>query len=76
MTRTVLDLKKGETSEISGFVSEDNILKLLEMGFLPGSKVKLKHLAPFKGPLFVNVGGNDMAIRRGIAKNILILPKQ
>lgn len=76
MDRTVLDLKRGETSEIVSFASEENILKLLEMGCLPGSEVKLKYIAPFNGPLFINVGGNDLAIRRGIAKNILILPKK
>lgn len=73
MSKTVADLKIGEVGEISGFSSEADILKLLEMGCLPGSKVKLKFEAPFKGPLFISVSGNEMAIRRGIAKNILIL---
>ena len=73
MPKTVADLKIGEIGEISGFASEVDILKLLEMGCLPGSKVKLKFEAPFKGPLYISVAGNEMAIRRGIAKNILLL---
>ena len=73
MSRTVADLKIGEIGEISGFASESDILKLLEMGCLPGSIVKLKFEAPFKGPLYISVSGNEMAIRRGIAKNILLI---
>jgi ferrous iron transport protein A len=71
--KTVADLKVGESGEISGFASEADILKLLEMGCLPGSRVTLKFEAPFKGPLYISVSGNEMAIRRGIAKNILLL---
>jgi len=72
VSRTVADLKIGEIGEISGFTSDTDILKLLEMGCLPGSKVKLKFAAPFKGPLYISVSGNEIAIRRGIAKNILL----
>ncbi|MCK5781177.1 MAG: ferrous iron transport protein A [Flavobacteriales bacterium] len=76
MSRTVADLKLGESGYISGFASDDNVLKLLEMGCLPGSEVKLKFNAPFKGPIYISVAGNEMAIRRGVAKNILLLPKE
>ncbi len=73
MSKTVADLKIGETGEISGFVSETETLKLLEMGCLPGSEVKLKFAAPFNGPLYISVSGNEMAIRRDIAENIILL---
>ncbi len=73
MAKTVADLKVGETGKISGFASEVDILKLLEMGCLPGSEVKLKFEAPFKGPLYISVSGNEIAIRRGVAKNILLI---
>ncbi len=72
MSKTVADLKIGETGIISGFASEVDILKLLEMGCLPGNEVNLKFEAPFKGPLYISVSGNEIAIRRGIAKNILL----
>ena len=75
MSRTVADLHIGESGYISGFALEDDILKLLEMGCLPGSEITLKFTAPFKGPMYISVAGNEMAIRRGIAKNILLLPK-
>ena len=75
MLRSVVNLNIGETGEISGFESEADILKLLEMGCLPGSRVKLKFEAPFKGPLYISVDGNEIAIRRSIAKNILLLSK-
>lgn len=72
MSKTVLDLDINEEATISGFSSDTDILKLLEMGCLPGSRVMLKFIAPFKGPIYISVGGNEIAIRRGIAKNILI----
>ncbi|MEN8137794.1 MAG: FeoA family protein [Bacteroidota bacterium] len=76
MSRSVADLDLGETGLISGFDSETDILKLLEMGCLPGCEIKLKFMAPFKGPMYISVAGNEMAIRRSIAKNILLLPKE
>jgi ferrous iron transport protein A len=75
VSKSVADLKIGETGEISGFASESDILKLLEMGCLPGSTIKLKFEAPFKGPLYISVAGNEIAIRRSVAKNILLHSK-
>jgi ferrous iron transport protein A len=63
MDRTVADLKLGETGVIKGF--EDHILtiKLLEMGFLPGSEIKLNYKAPLGDPISVRVSGYNVSIR-------------
>ncbi len=38
--------------------------KLFEMGFLPGSRVRIKQIAPLGDPLHVVVEGYDIALRK------------
>ena len=72
MGLTIADLKKGERGVISDSSSKDIPLKLLEMGCLPGNEVKLLQLAPFYDPLYLNVNGSFLAIRKDTAALILI----
>ena len=61
--KTIADLKKGETGIIKGFEDTTLALKLLEMGFLPGSKVKLNFIAPLGDPISVRVSGYNISLR-------------
>ena len=72
MGLTIADLKKGERGVITDSSSKDIPLKLLEMGCLPGNEVKLLQLAPFYDPLYLNVNGSFLAIRKDNAALILI----
>ena len=72
MGLTIADLKKGERGVITDCSSKDIPLKLLEMGCLPGNEVKLLQLAPFYDPLYLNVNGSFLAIRKDTAVLILI----
>ncbi len=72
MGLTIADLKKGERGVITDSSSKDIPLKLLEMGCLPGNEVKLLQLAPFYDPLYLNVNGSFLAIRKDTAVLILI----
>ena len=72
MGLTIADLKKGERGVITDSSSKDIPLKLLEMGCLPGNEVKLLQLAPFYDPLYLNVNGSFLAIRKETAALILI----
>ncbi len=47
-------------------------LKLLEMGCLPGNTVQLVQVAPFQDPLYLNINGSHLAIRKETAAHILI----
>jgi len=69
---TVADLKKGESGIIVDSSSEEIPLKLLEMGCLPGNEVRLLQLAPFADPLYLNINGSHLAIRKKTASLILI----
>lgn len=69
---TIADLKKGERGIIVDSSSQDIPLKLLEMGCLPGNLVELLQLAPFDDPMYLNVNGSHLAIRKETAALILI----
>ncbi len=69
---TVADLKKGESGIITDSSSDDIPLKLLEMGCLPGNEVELIQYAPYKDPLYLNINGSHVAIRRQVAALIQI----
>ena len=72
MQLTLAHLKRGERGIII-YVSSVNIpLKLLEMGCLPGNSVELLQVAPFKDPMYLNINGTHLAIRKETATHILI----
>jgi ferrous iron transport protein A len=72
---TVADLNKGECGIITDSSSEAIPLKLLEMGCLPGNIVQLIQIAPFDDPLYLNINGSHLAIRRETASLIQIKRK-
>ncbi|MCO4821814.1 MAG: ferrous iron transport protein A [Flavobacteriaceae bacterium] len=72
MAFTIADLKKGEYGIIIDSSSEDIPLKLLEMGCLPENQVELLHLAPFGDPMYLNINGCHLAIRKETAALITI----
>ena len=66
------DLKVGESGVINGFQNSSLTLKLLEMGFLPGSKIKLNFKAPLGDPISIRVSGYNVSIRLDEAAMILL----
>ena len=74
MSFTIAHLKKGEKGIIKEF-SEDSLpIKLMELGCLPGNEVELVQVAPLKDPLYINVNGSHIAIRRSVALQIELEP--
>ena len=72
MSFTIADLKKGEKGTITDVSSEAIPLKLLEMGCLPGNIVELIQVAPFSDPMYLDINGCHLAIRKETAALILI----
>jgi ferrous iron transport protein A len=72
-TKSVADMKSGETAVISGFSDDTFSVKLLEMGFLPGTAVRFNFKAPFGDPVCVSVSGYDLSLRIDEASTIIIL---
>jgi ferrous iron transport protein A len=71
--KSVADMIKGETAIISGFSDEQLAVKLLEMGFLPGTAVRFNFTAPLGDPICVSVSGYDLSLRLEEASTISIL---
>lgn len=69
---TLAELKRGQHGIIIDVSSIHIPLKLLEMGCLPGNKVNLVQVAPFADPMYLNINGTHLAIRKETALHILI----
>jgi ferrous iron transport protein A len=69
---TLAHLKRGEKGIITDVSSIHIPLKLLEMGCLPGNEVELVQLAPFQDPMYLNINGTHLAIRKETAIHVLI----
>ncbi|MFD0977142.1 FeoA family protein [Salinimicrobium gaetbulicola] len=72
MSSTIADLKRGQRGIIKEFSADIIPLKLLEMGCLPGNEVELVQTAPFRDPMYLNINGSHLAIRKETAQNIHI----
>ena len=69
---TIASLHIGQRAIIKEFSIDIVPLKLLEMGCLPGNEVSLVQTAPFQDPLYLNVNGSHLAIRKETAAQIEI----
>ena len=70
MSITVADLKQGQKGIIKEFIDDLLPIKLLELGCLPGNQIELVQVAPLKDPIYINVNGSHIAIRRSTALQI------
>jgi len=69
---TLEQLKRGERAVIVDVSSIHIPLKLLEMGCLPGNSVELVQVASFSDPMYLNINGTHLAIRKETAIHIII----
>lgn len=72
MNFTIEQLKRGEQATIISFNEQFVPLKLLEMGCLPGNMVEMIESAPFQDPIYLNMNGTYLAIRRETAIHIVV----
>lgn len=72
METTVAHLKRGQKGIIKEFTEDLLPIKLLELGCLPGNVVELIQVAPLKDPIYINVNGSHIAIRRDMAMQIAL----
>ncbi|MGI9551105.1 MAG: FeoA family protein [Aurantibacter sp.] len=73
MAITVANLRRGQKGIIKDFEAEVLPIKLLELGCLPGNEVELLQVAPLKDPIYINVNGSHIAIRRSVARQIELI---
>lgn len=70
---SLMELKLGEKAIVNEILGNEKLKKrLLALGCIEGTEIKLKRIAPLGDPLIVNFRGFDLAIRKKDAQNILL----
>lgn len=66
------EIKIGKTAIIRAFEKDDIFIKLMEMGCVPGEKVKVEQIAPLGDPISITVAGYNLSLRINEAEKILV----
>ena len=72
MIKKLSDLSIGKKAIIRSFEKNDNYIKLLEMGIIPGEFIEVEKIAPFQDPISVNVAGYKLSLRLIEADGIIV----
>lgn len=72
MYKKLSEIKIGKSVVIHSFESDDIFLKLMEMGCVPGEKITVDQIAPFKDPISITVAGYQLSLRLNEADQILV----
>jgi len=71
--KNITDLHAGESATIIGFSGEMELQsRLVEMGVIPGTKIRFIKDTPFNGPVEIKVRDYYLSIRKNDAQRILI----
>lgn len=73
--RSVKDLRLGETGTICCLEDPEMALKLLEMGCIPGTEVRLNSRAPLGCPITLVIGDDDYTLSLRVSEAATILLK-
>jgi ferrous iron transport protein A len=71
--RTLFDLRRGDEAILERIeLPADEARRLMELGFLPGSRIGTGWSAPGGDPIVFRVDGSEIALRRETAAKIYI----
>jgi ferrous iron transport protein A len=70
MTLKLSELKTGQKAKIRKFTNQDTLLKLMEMGCVPGENLIVEQIAPFGDPISIKVSGYHLSLRINEAEDI------
>lgn len=71
MTSAVTQLKEGNGGRITHFTNDRIAGKLMTMGVLPGSNLRVVRIAPFNGGYYLKVDGMNLVVRNDEAESIM-----
>ncbi len=73
MFMTLNDLKIGQSGIITAVGGEGALrLRLLDMGLIPKTRVRVQKVAPMGDPIQIQIRGSELTIRREDAQRIEI----
>ena len=62
----------GKLVEIRSFENDDIFIKLMEMGCVPGERVRVEQIAPLGDPISISVAGYNLSLRLNEADRIFV----
>jgi ferrous iron transport protein A len=65
-------LKVGQKAIIVSLEDEELVLKMMEMGFLPGEVITVEQVAPLGDPISVMIAGYQVSLRLNEADAIIV----
>jgi len=72
-TLTLADLQEGESGVVESLeLPEDIALRLMELGFIPGTTVVAGRAGPGGDPRVYRVDGSEIALRRETTQHLLL----
>ena len=66
------EIKTGKTVVIHSFEKDEIFIKLMEMGCVPGEKVRVDQVAPLGDPISISVAGYTLSLRLNEAEMIIV----
>lgn len=72
MKMKLSDLKPGQKAFISHYENNEILLKLMEMGCVPGEKILVEQVAPLGDPISINISGYSLSLRINEAEHIFV----
>jgi Fe2+ transport system protein FeoA len=70
---TLVDLRRGDAATLDHIdLPGKDARRLMELGFLPGSRITAGHSAPGGDPRVFQVDGSEIALRRETAKRLKV----
>lgn len=70
---TLADLRVGEEGVVSDVSGERSVVRrLMEMGLLPGTRIRIARVAPLGDPIEVRLRSYSLSIRRAEARGVRI----
>ena len=69
----LIDSKQGDEVRIASFEGGPRFHeKFSQYGLFPGDKARVVRIAPFGGPMLLEIGGREIALGKSIAARILV----
>jgi ferrous iron transport protein A len=70
---SLVDLRRGEAATLEGIdLPAEDARRLMELGFLPGSRITAGFSAPGGDPRVFQVDGSEIALRRETARRLAV----
>ena len=66
------EVAAGKTVIVTSVVKDEIFLKLMEMGCVPGEKIKVDQIAPLGDPISIRIAGYHLSLRINEAENIFV----